>query len=131
VRVAEGADDVLASADAVVTASGTATVQTALHGKPMVIIYRLSGLTYAMGRAFVKVPHYGMVNLIAERRIATELIQDRCTAEAIHAEIVPLLTDRARIAQFGADLADVRARLGGAGATARAARAVLAAAAPS
>jgi lipid-A-disaccharide synthase len=132
VRVVEGAADaVLSAADAVVTASGTATVQTALHGKPMVIIYRLSGLTYAMGRAFVKVPHYGMVNLIAGRRIATELIQDECTADAIHAETVPLLTDVQRIAQFASDLAEVRERLGGAGATARAARAVLAAVTPS
>ena len=45
--------------------SGTATVQTALHDKPMVVVYRLSGLTYRLGRAFVRVPHYAMVNLIA------------------------------------------------------------------
>ena len=69
-------DDVLAAADAVVTASGTATVQTALHGCPMVIVYRLSALTYALGKAFVRLPHYGMVNLIAGREVVPELIQD-------------------------------------------------------
>jgi lipid-A-disaccharide synthase len=132
VTIVEGAaDSALAAADAVVTASGTATVQTALHGKPMVIVYRLSGLTYAMGRAFVKVPHYGMVNLIAGRRIVSELIQDACTAEAIRAEAVSLLTDAPRTARMCADLAEVRERLGGGGATSRAARAILAAAATS
>ena len=126
--VAGAADAVLAAADVVVTASGTATVQAALHGTPMVIVYRLSGLTYAVGRAFVKVPHYGMVNLIAGRRIVPELIQHACTAQAVHAETVALLEDQARSAAMRADLADVRSRLGGPGATARAARAVLAAA---
>jgi lipid-A-disaccharide synthase len=126
VTVVEGqADDVLAAADAVVTASGTATVQTAIHGKPMVIVYRLSGLTYAMARRFVKVSTYGMVNLIAGRTIVPELIQDDCTPARVAAEAVSLLTDRARAAAMRADVAAVRTRLGGAGASARAARAVL------
>ena len=65
-------DDVLASADVVVTASGTATVQTALHGKPMVIVYRVAPMTYRVGRAFVRVPHYGMVNLVAGRAVVPD-----------------------------------------------------------
>jgi lipid-A-disaccharide synthase len=125
--VAEGVtDDVLSSADAAITASGTATVQTALHGCPMVIVYRLSGLTYAIGRAFVKLQTYGMVNLVAGRTIVTELIQDAMTPDAVARETISLLTDRARVDRMRHDLADVRSRLGGPGASARAAAAVLA-----
>jgi lipid-A-disaccharide synthase len=118
-------DDVLASADVVVTASGTATVQTAIHGRPMVIVYKVAGLTYALGRRFVKVANYGMVNLIAGRQIVPELIQDACTPERIAAETVSLLTDEPRAAAMRADIADVRAKLGGPGASDRAAMAIL------
>ncbi len=119
------ADGVLAAADVVATASGTATVQTALHGRPMVIVYRLSPVTYAIGRAFVRVPHVGMVNLVAGRRIVPELIQGACTPENIARELRLLLTDEARARQMRDDLAGVRAALGGPGASQRAAEAVL------
>ena len=122
--VTDATDDVLAIADAVVTASGTATVQTALHGKPMVIVYRLSAATYAIGRRLVRLPHVGMVNLVAGREVVPELIQGALTPDALAREAISLLTDRARSARIRADLADVRSRLGGAGASARAARAV-------
>jgi len=126
VRIVTGAtDDALAAADAVVTASGTATVQTALHGRPMVIVYRLSGFDYALGKAFVKLSHYGMVNLIAGRRVVPELIQDACTPARVADEVVMLLTDDASSARMRADLAEVRGRLGGPGASRRAALAVL------
>ncbi len=119
--LADGSDDVLAAADVVITASGTATVQTALHGKPMVIVYRVSGLTYAIARRAVKLPHYGMVNLVAERSIVPELIQADCTPERVSEEIKALLVDEARAARMRADLADVVQRLGGPGASERAA----------
>jgi lipid-A-disaccharide synthase len=119
-------DDVLAAADAVVTASGTATVQTALHGKPMVIVYRLSPATYAIGRRLVRLPHVGMVNLVAQRAVVPELIQQALTPQALAREAVSLLTDTARAARMRTDLAEVRAKLGGAGASRRAARSVLA-----
>ena len=118
-------DDVLAASDVVVTASGTATVQTALHGRPMVIVYRLSPLTYRLGKPFVKVDTYGMVNLVAGRRIVPELIQDGFTATSVADETVSLLTDAARRAEVGAALGEVRARLGEPGASRRAAAAVL------
>jgi len=118
-------DDVLAAADVVVTASGTATVQTALHGKPMVIVYRLSPLTYRLGKPFVKVDTYGMVNLVAGRRVAPELIQGDFTAASVADETVSLLTDAARRAEVEAALGEVRARLGEPGASRRAAAAVL------
>lgn len=123
--VTDQTDAVLANADLALTASGTATVQTALHLTPMVIVYRLSPMTYRLGKPFVKVDTYGMVNLIAGRRIATELIQDAFTPEATAREAVALLSDPARHAQMVSDLRDVVARLGGPGASERAARAVL------
>ena len=118
-------DDVLAISDVAITASGTATVQAALHGRPMVVIYRLSPLTYRLGRRFLLVDNVAMVNLIAGRRIVPELIQDECTAESIAAETLSLLTDRQRADDTKRALSDVRARLGGPGASGRAAEAVL------
>jgi lipid-A-disaccharide synthase len=118
-------DDVLAASDLVITASGTATVQTALHEKPMIIVYRLSPLTYRLGKPFVKVDTYGMANLIAGRRVVPELIQDDFTPARVADEAIAVLTDPVRAAQIRADLRDVRARLGGPGANGRAAEAVL------
>ncbi len=125
VEVLARTDDVLAIADVAVTASGTATVQAALHGRPMVVIYRLSPVTYRLGRRFLLVNNVAMVNLIAGRRIVPELIQDECTAESIAAETLSLLTDRRRAEDTKRALGDVRARLGGPGASGRAADAVL------
>jgi len=118
-------DDALSAADVVATASGTATVQAAIHGRPMVIVYRVSPLTYAIGRRFVRVDNYGMVNLIAGKPIVPELIQERCTASAVAEEIVGYLTDHDRMNQTKAALQIVRERLGGSGASHRAAQAVL------
>ena len=118
-------DDALSAADVVATASGTATVQAAIHGRPMVIVYRVSPLTYAIGRRFVRVDNYGMVNLIAGKPIVPELIQERCTASAVAEEIVGYLTDHDRMNQTKASLQIVRERLGGSGASHRAAQAVL------
>src|SRR5687767_5086194 len=70
-------DDVIASSDVAITASGTATVQCALHERPMVVVYRLSPLTYRLGKPFVSVDMYAMPNLVAGSRIVPELIQDR------------------------------------------------------
>jgi lipid-A-disaccharide synthase len=123
--VSDAADDVLAAADVVITASGTATVQTALHGRPMVIVYRVSPLTYAIGKRVVTLPHYGMVNLVSGRGIVTELIQDECTPERVSAETRLLLTDHTRASVMRGDLTEVVRRLGGAGASERAAEAVL------
>jgi len=118
-------DDVLGASDAVVTASGTATVQAALHGRPMVVVYRLSPVTFALGRPFVRVHTYGMVNLVAGRPIVPELIQERFTPEATARETLVLLNDPVRGQEMRVALEDVRRRLGDPGASARAAAAVL------
>ena len=96
-RIAEIAgrtDDVLSASDVVVTASGTATVQTAIHERPMVIVYRLSPLTYRLGKRFVKVDTFGMANLVAGRRIVPELIQDAFTPDAVRARDGAVLRGR-------------------------------------
>lgn len=118
-------DDVLNACDAVITASGTATVQTALHGKPMVVIYKLSPMTYRLGIRLARVDKYAMVNLIAGDRIVVELIQDACTADAIADEAVKLLNDSDYRARMIASLEEVKRQLGGPGASGRAAEAVL------
>ncbi|HWB15479.1 MAG TPA: lipid-A-disaccharide synthase [Vicinamibacterales bacterium] len=124
VVVEQAADEAMAAASVVITASGTATVQAAMHGRPMVIVYGVSPLTYAIGRRFVKVPHYGMVNLVAGRRIVPELIQERFTPDHVARETVSLLRDPSRADAMRADLAAVREALGGRGASMRAAQAV-------
>ncbi len=118
-------DDVLAAADAAIVASGTVTVQAALHECPMVVVYRLSPLTYRVGRPFVHVDTYAMVNLIAGRRVVLELIQDEFTPAAVAGEALRLLTDREHAARVKTDLREVRQKLGGPGASRRAADAVL------
>ncbi len=118
-------DDVLAIANVVITASGTATVQAALHGCPMVVIYRLSPLSYRLGRRFVHVDDVAMVNLIAGRRIVPELIQEDCTPDRVAAEVLALLTDTPRAEEMRSALSEVRGKLGSPGASGRAADAVL------
>ena len=118
-------DAALVAADVVLTASGTATVQTAIHERPMVVVYRLSPLTYRLGRRFVRVNAFGMVNLIAESRIVPEFLQEAFTPEAVAGEAVRYLTDETHAATTRAELRTVREKLGGSGASRRAAEQVL------
>ena len=119
-------DDVLAAADVVITASGTATVQAALHERPMVVVYRLSPLTYRIGKPFVRVDMYAMANLVAGKRVVPELIQEHFTAERVATETIRFLTDADLSRRTRDELRQVRERLGEPGASARAAEAVLA-----
>jgi lipid-A-disaccharide synthase len=124
--IRERTDEVLAASDVVITASGTATVQAALHERPMVVVYNLSPLTYRLGKPFVRVDTYAMANLVAGRRIVPELIQEDFTAERVAAEAVRFLTDAELYARTRDELRRVREKLGGPGASGRAADAVLA-----
>ncbi len=118
-------DTVLASADVTLTASGTATVQAALHGTPMVVVYRMAPLSYQLARRLVRLDSIAMVNLIAGEKLVPELIQDAFTPDAVAREAISMLTDRDRAAAIRAGLATVRARLGGPGGSRRAAQAIL------
>ena len=124
--VHERTDDVLAASDVVITASGTATVQAALHERPMVVVYKLSPLTYRLGKPFVRVDTYAMANLVAGKRIVPELIQDEFTSARVADECVRLLTDEELRQRTRDELRRVGERLGGVGASGRAAEAVLA-----
>jgi lipid-A-disaccharide synthase len=126
VLIRERTDDVLAASDVVITASGTATVQAALHERPMVVVYRLSPLTYRIGKPFVRVDMYAMANLVAGKRVVPELIQEHFTAERVAAETIRFLTDAELSRRTRDELRQVRERLGEPGASARAAEAVLA-----
>jgi lipid-A-disaccharide synthase len=126
VMVEGDTDAVLAAAAVTLTASGTATVQAALHDSPMVIVYRVSPLTYTLGRWLLTVDTFGMPNLIAGRRIVPELIQHDFTPEAVAREAISMLTDATRTAQIREGLREVRQKLGGVGASHRAAKAILA-----
>jgi lipid-A-disaccharide synthase len=125
VIVENDTDAALSTADVALVASGTATVQASIHDTPMVIVYRVSPLTYRVLRRLVTVDTIGMVNLIAGEKIVPELIQEDFTPEAVAAQAISLLTDDARRARVHEGLARVRERLGGSGASRRAAEAIL------
>lgn len=124
--VPDGARSVLASCRAAIVASGTATVEAALLGAPMVVVYRLSALTHFLGRRLIQVPHVAMVNLIAGRRLVPELIQADFTPERVADEVLALLAEGPQRTAMLDGLADVRSRLGSGGASLRAAREVYA-----
>jgi lipid-A-disaccharide synthase len=107
------------AADLVWTASGTATLETALLGRPMIIIYRLSWLTYMIARLLVRVDHIGMANLIAGERVVPELIQNDANPERIVAESQALLDDPPARERISMRLMRLRERLGGSGAADR------------
>ena len=122
VRVQGRTHEALANADVAVVASGTATVEAALLGTPMVVVYRLSALTYHLGRRFVKVPHVAMANLIAGRRVVPELIQADFTPARVANEVLRLLGPDGAATRDA--LLEVRGRLGEGGASGRAAAVV-------
>lgn len=109
------------ASDAVLVASGTATLETALLERPMVIVYRTSRLTYALARRLVSVPFIGMPNLIAGRAVVPELIQDAATSDRMLIEIERFLDDPACAAATSTALAELRHLLGDGGAAERAA----------
>ena len=123
--VEQQADHVLGAADLAIVASGTVTVQAALHECPMIVVYRLSPVTYRLGRRFVRVDTFAMANLVAGRRVVPELIQDAFTPEAVADHAIALLREPQRRDAMRQDLQRVRAAIGPPGASARAAGIVL------
>ena len=87
------APDVLAAADAAIVASGTATLEAALAGTPMVVVYRTSWLTWLIGRLLVRVRHVSLVNLLAGHTLVPELLQSQCTPDRIASAAAPLLAE--------------------------------------
>lgn len=116
--------DLLAASDAAAITSGTATLEAGIIGTPMAIVYKTSGLNYKLLEPLIDVPHYGLINLIAGKRIAAELIQDRFTPETLAAELLDLLKPD-RNARMRTELKAAADELGHGGASKRAAEAIL------
>jgi lipid-A-disaccharide synthase len=113
IRMASDALPALAHSRAGIIASGTATVEAAMMGTPFVMVYRVSSLTYLLGRPRVKVPYFAMVNLIAGREIVPELVQQDFTAEKVVARLREILPDGQAREQMIEGLAAVRTLLRG------------------
>jgi len=125
-RVVESqTDNVLVAADVVLTASGTATIQAAIHERPMIVVYRLSPLSYSISRRLVRVKAFGMVNLVAGKKIVPEFLQREFTPGGVADAAVRFLTDDLYAAKTSDELRVVREKLGGPGASRRAAENVL------
>jgi lipid A disaccharide synthetase len=113
VKLTDDARASLVHARVGVVASGTATVEAALIGTPFVMVYRVAGLTWMLGRHLVKLPHYGMVNLVAGREVVPELIQNGFTPERVAREVRALLEDGEARQRMSKALAEVRGKLRG------------------
>jgi lipid-A-disaccharide synthase len=117
--------EIMRAADLLITASGTATLEAGLLGTPMVIIYRVSRLTWWVGRLLVDVPAIGMVNLVAGRRVVPELLQWDFTPERVARVALELLQSPETLGSIRQELQQIRGKLGEEGTSLRAAREVL------
>jgi lipid-A-disaccharide synthase len=117
--------DVMKNADLVLVASGTATLETACYGTPMVILYKTSALTYLIARLLVRIKNIGLVNIVAGEKVVPELLQGRANAPLLAREAARMLQDPPLMKEISDRLSRVREKLGTPGASARAAAAVL------
>jgi lipid-A-disaccharide synthase len=103
----------------VVAASGTVTLQAAISGTPMVIIYKVSPISYWLGRVLIRVNHIGLINLIAGKRLVPELVQDQASVEGITQQVFNLLSDEAKLIELEKELLTAKEKLGSSGASRR------------
>ncbi|KFE66974.1 lipid-A-disaccharide synthase [Hyalangium minutum] len=119
------APEVVGASDAAIVASGTAVLESGLMQRPLVVVYRVSFITYLVGRLMLKVAHVSLVNLLANRRLVPELLQGDMTPERIASEVRRVWEPGPPREEMLRGLEEVRGRLGGPGAAERAAEAVL------
>ncbi len=115
--VAQGVAKIFEKADLIVAASGTVTLEIAMHGIPMVIVYRISPVSFMLGRALINVSHIGLVNLIAGEPVAPELIQEQANPKRIAAAVSQMIENPEETERIREKLRSVRARLGQPGAS--------------
>ncbi|MDQ7073755.1 MAG: lipid-A-disaccharide synthase [Gammaproteobacteria bacterium] len=104
--------DAITACDAVITASGTATLEIALLGVPMVIVYKVNALSFAIARRLMKIPYIGLANIVAGQRVVQEFLQQDAKADLIADEIEKLLSDAAYHAQVCQHLSKIKAKMG-------------------
>lgn len=117
--VAEGSEKVFERSKFVVVASGTVTLEAAISGIPMVIIYKVSPISYWLGRSMIQVKHIGLVNLIAGRKIVPELLQKEASPGRIADTVFKMLSDSSDLERIRLELLSIRDFLGGPGAAER------------
>lgn len=125
VFVQHATHEVMTYAEFAFVTSGTATLETACVGTPMVVVYRTSAVTYWIARAVVKIPYISLVNIVAGRAVVPELIQGDATVDRLTAEARDIIGSTERNQVMRTALREVRERLGGAGASANVAEAIL------
>jgi len=126
VRLVEGpAARICAAADVLVVTSGTATLEAALHGTPLAVVYRTSPLTWFLARRVVKIPRISLVNIVAGEELVAEFLQEKARPERVAEHVSALLDDAPRRRQLGERLAALHERLGSDGVARRAAACVL------
>ena len=104
--------DAMLMADAVLSASGTATLETAMMGTPMVIAHKVAPFTYRILKRLIRIPHISLANIVAEKEIVREFIQDEATPEALCRELVELLDDEDYRQEMKQEMAEVTRKLG-------------------
>ncbi|MDD4355698.1 MAG: lipid-A-disaccharide synthase [Smithellaceae bacterium] len=123
VKIASGQIyDVLACCDLAIVTSGTATLETGLMGVPMIIIYKVSLFSELIARMIIRQQHIGLINIIAGKTIAPELLQRDASAQRIASEALAVLLNNSKKQEVIAQLNDIRAKLGEPGAARRAAK---------
>jgi len=126
VKVVEGwTYDVMNLSELLITASGTATLEAMILGKPMVIVYKVSWLSYWIGRIMIRVDHIGLANLVAEKEVVPELIQKDANPQRIAEEALRILRDPILYRHITESMAEARQNLGEPGAAQRAAHIVI------
>jgi lipid-A-disaccharide synthase len=117
--------DVMRISDVVIVASGTATIEAAIMGAPMIVVYRVSPLTYLLGKMLIKVKNIGMVNIIAGKTVVPELIQKDVTPEKITSAVVQILENPSKQEEIKKELNSLKEKIGKSGASFRAAQIII------
>ena len=116
--------DLMSHSDLLLATSGTATLESAISGTPLIVLYKTSLFTYLVAKTLVKIPNIGMVNIVAEKKIVPEFIQSEAKPERIAREMEKILTDKGEYERIKRDLVTVKYRLGEKGAYHRGAQIV-------